>query len=113
MRGNKPMDGAVTFRASSEEMDAYDRKWKQLGFKSESDLHRVAGNMLVSGNNEKHNGFIPTALVEINTHLNRIGSALMQLAVVATNDNFPDSPHFAKALEEALSDIKMIRRKIS
>ncbi|OEJ65264.1 hypothetical protein [Magnetovibrio blakemorei] len=113
MRGNKPMNETITFRASGEEIAAYSRTWRQLGFKSESEFHRTAGNNLVSGYEVKSHGVNPIILTEINTHLNRIGSSLMELVILSSNDNFPDSTLFSRALNEALLGIKAIRRKVS
>jgi hypothetical protein len=107
------MDGTKTFRASGEEIATYDRAWRRLGFRSQSQFHREAANMMATSKGKNYHAVSPTIALEINTHLNRIGSSLTELVALAANDNLPDSPRFVQALAQALSDIKTIKRRVS
>lgn len=113
MRGKEPMGGTATFRAYEDEIAAYQRAWKQLGFESQSEFHRSASNRLVRGNDEKHHCMNPAILLEINAHLNRVGSAISELIALAANDNLPDGEQFERDLRKALQDVAAIRRKVS
>lgn len=113
MYGKEPMDETITFRVSEDEIAAYNRAWQQLGFKSRSQFHRDASNVMATGGGQKRHTVNPAILLEINTHLNRVGSALAELITLAENDNLPDGQKFSESLNKAISDIHVVRRKVS
>lgn len=113
MRGKEPMSETITFRASDDEIAAYQRAWKQLQYRSQSEFHRAAGNILANNAKQNRHPINPTALAEINTHLMRIGTVLSELITLAANDNQPPSEQFGHDLRKALQDVAAIRRKVS
>lgn len=113
MRGKEPMDETITFRVSEDEIAAYTRAWQRLGFKSQSQFHREAGNLLATGEVQNRHSINPTILAEINTHLMRVGTALSELLTLAANDNLSLGEQFGRDLRKALQGVDTIRRKIS
>jgi hypothetical protein len=107
------MERTITFRVNDDEYSAYMQAWRQLGYTSQSQFHREAGNILMCGKGANRPAVNTTILMELNTHLNRLGTTLSELLTLAANDNFPDNQHFEHALDQALSDIAVIRKKAS
>lgn len=113
MRGKEPMNRTITFRAGEDEIAAYQHAWQRLGYKSQSQFHRLASNALMLGKESKHSAVSPVIMLEINTHLNRVGSAILELIALAANDNQPLGEQFGRDLRKALQGVDTIRRKVS
>jgi hypothetical protein len=64
--------------------------------------------MLATGEKQFNRPVSLPVLLEIRTHLNRVGSALAELLATAANDNAPFGEQFEDNLNKALRDIDAI-----
>lgn len=106
-------DGAmISFRASASEAATYQRAWREMGFRSQSQFHREAARAFLNPSLAPSYSVAPQVLMETNTKLDRVVAMLRQLMSVAANENSVENEVFAESILAALRDVQIIRNNV-
>jgi len=101
-------------RCSEEELNAYNKFWRERNLGSLSALIRQATNCFIADSGTKYRLFKMDEKIWIDTtiQLHRLNAIVMELTTRAANDNWKLDDEFQTKLKGALNDIKLIRKKV-